>query len=186
MAAVLSAGAVLVFLIVNGANDSVLFILLIAPIACCMGLIWLLVGAIQKRPRQCLSLLLAIVGFVAISWSLERKQETIRPFVRWHFWSQQYKAQLMTQQNPANGEFKHLEWDSWGIVPSGFTVTYLVFDPSDSLASAAKTKLPGRFNGIPCEVPSVFRLEKQWYGVEFYTDEDWRDCPSSGPRVPRH
>jgi len=88
----------------------------------------------------------------------------------------------MTQPAPANGEFKHLEWDSWGIVPSGFTLTYLVFDPSDSLASAAKTKLAGKFNGIPCEVPGVLRLEKQWYSVKFYTDEGWRDCASSVSR----
>jgi hypothetical protein len=28
-----------------------------------------------------------------------------------------------------------------------------------------------------CEVPTVRRLEKQWYAVEFYTDEDWNHCP---------
>ena len=184
-AAVFGAGGLLMSLMIHGADDAVLFVLLIAPIFCFIGLLWLLVAAIRKRPRQCLSVLLALVGFVAISWTLERSEATLRPSLRWLLWSQQYKAQLMTQPDPANGELKHLEWDAWGFVPSGFTVTYLVFDPSDSLATAAKTKIPGRFGGIPCEVPGVFRLEKQWYGVRFYTDEDWRNCPSSAPHVPR-
>jgi hypothetical protein len=52
LAAVLSAVGVLVSLMVNGANDSVLFIVLIAPIVCFIGLLWLLVAAIWKRPRS--------------------------------------------------------------------------------------------------------------------------------------
>ena len=35
----------------------------------------------------------------------------------------------MTQPDPTNGDLKHMEWDAWGFVPSGFTVTYLVFRP---------------------------------------------------------
>jgi hypothetical protein len=127
-----------------------------------------------------------MVGFVAISWSLERNEETIRPFIRWHLWSRQYKAELWTQPEPTNGDLKHIEWDAWGLVPSGFTVTYLVFDPSDSLASAAKARTQGRFAGIPCVVPRVFRLEKHWYGVQFYTDEDWHNCGPSEPQGRRN
>ena len=184
LAAVIGASGILTALMLHGADDPIFFVLLIAPVLCFIGLLWLLVAAIRKRPRQCLSIVLALVGFVSISWSLDRGEATIRPFLRWLLWSERYKAQLKTQPEPANGEFKHLEWDSSGIVPTGFTVTYLVFDPSDSLVSATKTKLPSRFKGIPCEVPGILRLEKQWYAVEFYTDEYWRDCPSSGLRVP--
>ena len=185
LAAVLTAGGLLLSLMVNSANDSVLFVMLIAPIVCFIGLLCLLVAAISKRPRLCLSLLLALVGFVTISWSLERNEETLRPLIRWHLRARQYKAELMTQPNPTNGELKHMEWDAWGFVPSGFNVTYLVFDPSDSLATAAKAGSQGRFAGIPCVVPRVYRLEKQWYGVEFYTDEDWRNCPSGASQVRR-
>lgn len=185
LAAVITAGGVLLVLMVNGPNDPVLFIVLIAPIVCFIGLLCLLVAAIWKRPRLCLSLSLALVGFVAISWSLERNEETLRPLIRWHLWSRQYKAELMTQPDPTNGDLKHMEWDAWGFVPSGFTVTYLVFDPSDSLATAAKARSQGRFTGIPCVVPRVFRLENQWYGVRFYTDEDWQNCPAGESQVRR-
>jgi hypothetical protein len=178
---VITAGAVLIFLMVN-ANDSDLFILLIAPIVCFIGLLCLLVAAIWKRPRLCLSLLLAVVGLVTISWSLERNEETLRPLIRWRLWSRQYKAEFMTRPDPTNGDLKHMEWDAWGFLPSGFNVTYLVFDPSDSLATAAKRTNQGRFAGIPCAVPRVFRLENQWYGVRFYTDEDWQNCHAGESR----
>ncbi len=93
-----------------------------------------------------------------------------------------YKTQLFAQPDSASGELKHTVWDTWGFVPSGFNVVYLVFDPADSLAKAAKASSPVKPVGIPCEVLRVNRLEKQWYGVEFYTDEDWHHCPSTDLR----
>jgi len=183
---VLVAGGTLLWLIIHGAVDSrlhIFFVVFIVPAACLICLLGLLVAAIRKRPHQFVSVLLALLGFVAISASLERNEETLRPFVRWFLWSRQYKAEVMGQPDAANGEFKHSVWDRWGFVSTGFTTTYLVFDPTDSLANAAKSTVPVRFSGIPCEVPGVFRLEKQWYAVRFFTSEDWRNCPSSTPRV---
>jgi hypothetical protein len=180
LAIVITTGGVLLSLMVNHANDSFLFIMLIAPIVCFIGVLCLLIAAIRKRPRLCLSLSLALIGLVATSWSLERNEETLRPLIRWHLWSRRYKAEFMTRPDPTNGDLKHMEWDAWGFVPSGFNVTYLVFDPSDSLATASKARSQGRFAGIPCVVPRVFRLENQWYGVRFYTDEDWQNCPAGG------
>lgn len=95
---------------------------------------------------------------------------------RWLIWSHHYKAQVLAQPHSTNGDFKHIKWDSWGIVPAGFTTVYLIFDPSDSLSSAAKMGRPGKFSGIPCAVPKVNRLGKDWYTVQFYTDEDWEHC----------
>jgi hypothetical protein len=62
--------------------------------------------------------------------------------------------------------------DGWGFAGSD-TVVYVVFDPTNSLAGAAKSRAPGKFKGIPCEVSRVRRLESQWYSVVFYTDTDW-------------
>ena len=53
------------------------------------------------------------------------------------------------------------------------TVVYLTFDPSDSLSAASSAHRPGKFNGIPCKVPDVERKEKNWYLVQFYTNERW-------------
>lgn len=68
---------------------------------------------------------------------------------------------------------KHVEWDGWGGFGIGDKVVYLVFDPNDSLAAAARTGTPGKFAGIPCEVWRVRHLEIQWYAVFFYKDTDW-------------
>jgi hypothetical protein len=174
---VLGAATLLLVLMISSAYALVLFVLVIAPVVCLIFFVWLVVAAIRKKPRQSLSVLLALAGFVAITWSLDRNEETIRPFLRWLLWSRQYKAELMAQPEPSAGELKHFVWDTSGIVPTGFEITYLVFDPNDSLTRAAQSKTPGRFGGIPCQVFRVFRLEKQWYAVRFYTDEEWRDCP---------
>jgi hypothetical protein len=60
------------------------------------------------------------------------------------------------------------------VAPPSLNFEYLVFDPGDSLSAAAASHQPGKFNGIPCEVYRVRRLESHWYTVLFYTDEDWR------------
>jgi hypothetical protein len=83
-------------------------------------------------------------------------------------------------KNESPGELKHVEWDGWGFPGAGNTDVYLVFDPSDSLAAAAKKHQPGKFDGIPGRVPRVSCLESRWYAVLFYTDERWgkpnHDC----------
>lgn len=131
-----------------------------------------------KRTRQCISVLLALVGFAAVSGALKRNEQTLRPSLRWFVWSRQYKAEVLAQADPANQEFKHVIWKTWGFAQTGFNVTYVVFDLNDSLANAARSQAPGRFSGIPCEGPSVVRLERQWYAVRFYTEENWVNCHS--------
>ena len=64
----------------------------------------------------------------------------------------------------------------WGFPGAGDTTVYLVFDPNNSLAAAAHSHAPGKYNGLPCEVFKVRRLEIHWYTVQFYTDTAWDDC----------
>lgn len=168
---------------IHSADSPLLYIFFIVPVVCFVCLLLLLAAAIRKRPRQGLSVLLALVGFLTISWGLDRNEGTLRPLLRWLLWSRRYQAELTAAPDPVKGELKHVVWDTWGFVPSGFDVVYLVYDPSDSLATAAKSKSPGRFAGIPCEVPRVLRLERQWYAVDFYTDQKWGDCPPNDARV---
>jgi hypothetical protein len=182
---VLGASLLLLPLMMWDADAPLLYVLLIFPVVCFIGFLWLLAAAIRKKPWQSLSVLLALVGLVAVSWSLGRNEDTLRPFLRWLLRSRQYKAELMSQPEPARGELKHFVWDTSGFVFSGFNVTYLVFDPSDLLADAARRKAPGRVDGIPCKVFRVSRLEKQWYAVRFYTEQDWNNCPSTDTREPR-
>jgi hypothetical protein len=115
---------------------------------------------------------------VAIAWNFY----AIRSAARWLAWSQHYQAEVLAQSSVSE-ELKHIQWDGWGWAGQDTTV-YLVFDPTDSLLAAAREHRPGKFNGIPCEVPAVDRMEKNWYAVRFYTNEWWGrrnalDCTGS-------
>ena len=92
--------------------------------------------------------------------------------VRWLLRSRSYKAEVSAQPDSASGELKHIVWDGWGWGGEDTTV-YLVFDPTDSLAMPSVERRRGKFNGIPCEVPSITRMERNWYAVQFYTNELW-------------
>ena len=96
---------------------------------------------------------------------------------RWLIGSSHYKAEVLAEPSPANGELKHIEWDGWGWAGMDTTI-YLVFDPTDSLSRANGHS--GKFVGIPCEVLLVKRLEAKWYTVQFYTSHYWEvgypDC----------
>ena len=69
-----------------------------------------------------------------------------------------------------------MEWEGWGFPGAGNTVVYLVYEPADALAAASRKHTPGKYNGLPCTVYAVHRLEANWYTVQFYTDTDWTHC----------
>lgn len=110
-------------------------------------------------------------------WSLSPRSPAMqwRWQARWFFHSAKYKAEVLAQAPEKNGALRHSEWDGWGWAGQDTTV-YLVFDPDNSLAQAARVDRPGRYPGIPCEVPSVRRLASGWYTVRFYTNSDWNHC----------
>lgn len=167
------AGVVLASLIVWSPDADILYIFLIAPIASVVFLVLLVRAAVRKRASQCLSLALTLVAFLAVSWALLMNRGAVRDSLRWQFWSHNFKTEVLTKPTPINGELKHAEWEATGFPGVGNNTVYLVFDPSDSLWVAAKSHSPGKFSGIPCEVPVVRRLERQWYSVVFYTNEEW-------------
>ena len=146
-----------------------------AVIAAIVGLV-LLVVLFRTIRRQSMAALSMVAVFGAASWLLFRVSDDVRTTGRWFIQSGRYKTEILAQPNSTNGELKHAEWDGWGFAGAGDTVVYLVFDPNDSLAAAAKSHSPGKYSGIPCEVPNVRRLENHWYTVLFYTDTDWNHC----------
>jgi len=133
----------------------------------------LLLNDMIRKKRS--GLVLTLVIYWAVSAVLVANVTTFRNAVRWLVWSQHYKAAVLAQPEPAKEDFKHIEFDGWGMFAQN-TVVYLVFDPTDSLLRAERIHQPGKFNGIPCEVPPVHRLESHWYIVQFYTGEDWGEC----------
>jgi len=166
---VLGAAIVLTPTIIFG-NDIGTFLLSVVIAA--LVVIVLLILAIVNVRRHSLSALAMLVVFCCLSWLLFKAADDIRYTGRWLFKSQKYKSEVLAQSS-VSSQFKHVEWDGWGFVASGDTVVYLVFDPKDSLAVAARSHNPGKFDGIPCEVFKVRRLEKYWYSVQFYTDTGW-------------
>ena len=121
----------------------------------------------NKRVRLCAGLGALFVVAMAIAWNFY----TVRSASRWLAWSARYKAEVLA--NPTvKGELQHIEWDGWGWAGQDTSV-YLVFDPTDSLSAAARNNRPGKFYGIPCEVPVVDQMERNWYAVQFYTNEAW-------------
>jgi hypothetical protein len=114
--------------------------------------------------------------YIAISFAMLRNSYEIRSVSRWLLYSGRYKAEVLALPEPSPKEFRHIEFDGWGGIGAGDTTAYLVFDPDDSLSTAAKNHVPGKFLGIPCEVVRVRRFESHWYSVLFYTDTDWDHC----------
>jgi hypothetical protein len=159
-----------------------LYLFLVGPILIVMTIALLVYAIIGKgrRKRRTLLLTLATVWVVFPSASFFSYYVDIRTTARWLVWSHDYKDKVLAEQVPAIGEFRHVEWDGWGWGGQD-TILYLVFDPRDSLSSAASIHQPGKFHGIPCAVPEVSRLESQWYAVLFYTNEDWDGCKQSNP-----
>ncbi len=118
----------------------------------------------------------ALIAVLAVAAAFVWNYSTIRTVARWALWSHDYKSRVLAQPVAVNGELRHIEWDAWGYPGAGNTTVYLVFDPTDSLLAAAVSHQPGKLGGIPCEVPSVRRMESHWYTVQFYTDESWGKC----------
>ena len=155
-----------------GSVAEILYIFLALPVISAI----LLIIAFRKKGLRRVSVLSMLVVYWAASLSLFMNFSELRTRTRWLLWSRDYKAKVLAQPVSASGALRHIEWDGWGGFGAGDTVEYLVFDPNDSLLTAAKSHSPGKFSGIPCEVVRVRRLDSQYYSVLFYTDTDWDRC----------
>ncbi len=169
-------------LMASGGMDAIFFIgfFVILPILSIgLVLIGVLIVAAVNRPdrRHALRILVWLVTLWGIPLSVYR-YEWSHPFavsekVRWLARSETYKRDFQLESSSANGELRHTDWDMKG--PAFAAIyTYLVFDPSNSLASAALSHQPGKYQDLPCEVHEVRRLESSWYVTVSGTP--WNEC----------
>jgi hypothetical protein len=165
----LPAGNILGALVLFSFGPADLSIVLYLLAAAIVSLI-LLTNTLLKRSRRPF---LALIVFLIFSAVIVKKYSVVRDDCRWIVWSHAYKPKVLAQSDSATGELKHVEWDGWGFAGAGDTTVYLVFDPKDALSAAARSHQPGKFEGLPCEVFLVHKLESHWYTVRFYTDESW-------------
>lgn len=160
--------------------------LVVMPLVCMTLLVVLIVAIVRKRKGLRASAALALIAVFVTSFAVLKLQEPIRESLRWLFWSKGFKAELQRAPSARPGELRHIEWEATGFAGVANNTVYLVFDPSDALASAARGGSAGKYAGVPCEVLKVRRLEDHWYSVRFYTDEAWGernglDCRGDGP-----
>ena len=75
--------------------------------------------------------------FLGASWLMVHLSHTVRKAGRWLFEAKRFQAEVLAQPGSKKGDLKHEEWDGWG--SAGLeTVEYVVFDPHDLLAEAAR------------------------------------------------
>ena len=167
-------GAAALFPLTLSGSDlcAILYVFVTIPL---VSLVLLLI-AYRRRRKQRFCALSAFALFLVFTAVLFTRFAEMRDATRWFVYGRAFKADLLTQADTAGGQLKHIEWEGWGFAGTGDTVVYLVFDPTDSLASASKTRKSGKFSGLPCDVYRVRRLENEWYAVQFYTDTDWEHC----------
>jgi hypothetical protein len=156
----------------------IVFVLLLIVVS--VGLfVWLIQEAIANRYEQ----FLPTLGMLAVLWAISMSlffYERGHPFelhetAKWLARSHYYKSEVLARPESTT-ELKHIEWDMSGFAGVANNTVYLVFDPADSLSMAAKSHQPGKFEGIPCEVRLIRRLESNWYAVLLYTDQYWGAC----------
>jgi hypothetical protein len=154
--------------------EELLYVFLAAPL---LTVIWasvVLVRALARRRMPGLSILVTFPLFWVVTLALSVNSAQIHSLVRWTFHSREFKARVLSRE-PEPNALRHTIWTVGGFAGEN-TVIYLVFDPNNSLESAALSKKPGKFAGLPCEVFRVRRLESQWYTTQFYTDSEWDRC----------
>jgi hypothetical protein len=156
-------------------------LLLVAPVLIVVSIALVVYALVVRKGRQRRLTLLCSVAALWVSaagmFLLDGKYDfAIRTSARWLIWSDSYKAEVLAQPLQRNGNFKHIDWEDFGFAGVGDETAYLVYDPSDSLSGAANSGRVGKFDGMPCAVPKVNRLEKHWYIVMFYADQDWNHC----------
>ena len=96
----------------------------------------------------------------------------LSPRVYWLLGAREYKRAVLSSSSGLG--LHHVEWrgDGWGGVGGDWT-GYVVYDPTDSLPLRRTDEPAVRVNGIPCDVISVRRLEKDWYSVVTDMNQFW-------------
>ncbi len=165
------------FILISSFFDlgEIAYLFLCVPILSLLMVILVVFAAVREKRMPGLPVFLSFPVYWVISWVLFTNMDAVRTHARWFLESRGYKAQVLAQPEPGNGELRHIEWDGWGWAGMDTSV-YLVYDPADSLAVPASNHSSGKFRGIPCVVPRVRRLESHWYSVKYYTGATWNQC----------
>jgi hypothetical protein len=172
-----AAAALLLFsLFLSPSDPDVWFVFVVIPCVALLVLVLLVLLILRHTRRRSAELLLITFAFMVIAMVGIHFESTLRPRLRWAFFSHKFKTEVLSQPSDSSGDFKHVEWDGSGGAPVGDWTTYVVFDPTGSLRTEAGRRNPGKIPGIPCDVQSIQRLEPRWYSVTLQVNEWWERC----------
>jgi hypothetical protein len=141
------------------------------PLVCLL----LCILAFKSRGTQRIAMFSTFAAFLIFTGMLITHFLAMRDAVRWFAYGRVLKWEVLQQPEPMDASLRHVEWEGWGFAGSDTTV-YLVFDPKNALATAAKNRTSGKLGALPCEVYRIRQRESQWYTVQFYTQTDWDYC----------
>ena len=153
-----------------------LFLIFPALLVSSIVLIVLFVRSVIGRGRlHPLSILatLAILWFIPTSLVFYEREYpfALHETARWLAGSKKYKDKVLAQPT-STGELRYIEWDEAGFAGVANRTVCLVFDPSDAVLAAVKSRRRDTLKGITCEVGFVQRLESHWYSVVFDIDQE--------------
>jgi hypothetical protein len=159
------------------ADSAVFLMFVLIPVLLLATLTLLVWGAFRRRQLWSALATCAILWLISICYLISRPTPfQLRETARWFLWSNEYKQQVLAHPSSPTGDLKHMEWDTSGFAGVGDNTAYLVFDPTDTLASSAGFYKVATFNGVRCRVWKIRRLESHWYAVLFYTAQSWEQC----------
>jgi hypothetical protein len=160
--------------------DTSLFlnVFVVAPALLVVSIGSLIYAVIRRRQLRAVLATLVALWAMGVCFFLYNREHpfAIRETARWLIWSHEYKQEVLAQPASANGDLKHIEWDASKFAGVANNTAYLVLDPTDTLSAAARNTQAAKFNGVPCKVRAIRRLENQWYAVLLYTDQAWGEC----------
>ncbi|MGA2901071.1 MAG: hypothetical protein ABSF40_12650 [Candidatus Acidiferrales bacterium] len=117
----------LIFLIVAiFQSESLVYLFFMVPIISVVLIVFAVYSAIARKKLRSVSILSMLAIFWVLSVPLFKNYLAVRSAARWLIWSDDYKARVVAQPAPANGDLKHLDWDGWGWGGEN-TEVYLVF-----------------------------------------------------------
>ena len=96
------------------ADTALLLSLIFGVILIVFSIALLVYTAFAEGRQKWLTLLAALSTVWGVSALVFVNQGQIRTKARWLVWSRNYKDRVLVQKAPTNGEFQHLQWDSWG------------------------------------------------------------------------
>ena len=86
----------------------------------------LLRTAYPRRGYQRLASLSTFAVFLIFTAVLFTHFLDIRYSIRWFVFGRHFKAEVMSQPRPAEGQLRHIDWEGWGFAGAGDTTVYLV------------------------------------------------------------